>query len=120
MQLILSHTQRLNVHFIAGSQKGTVDEIRAYWSLQDMVQLTEEEKQSINYSLIRNGDGSSYPRWDVEPAAQTKAFEVTQEQMERLSRLVKGWPTYSGLDRAWLEPLLAQLETTSNGKGTGD
>ena len=51
MTLTLDHTQRLNLHALMGAQRASVDEVRLWWRLQDMIDLTPEERTQINYRL---------------------------------------------------------------------
>jgi hypothetical protein len=118
MELSLNETQRLNLHFMMGSQRGSVDEIRLWWRLQDSIALSDEEKKAINYRTVKVGDVEQ-PTWET-AHVKARRFEFTTDEVGKLERLVREWQFgYTAGDRAWLEPLLAQLEPPKvNGSGT--
>lgn len=108
MKLLLDHTQRLNVHAVLGAQRGSVDEIRAIWKLQDRIDLSAKEREAINYrSVPVNGMQQTF--WDI-TNDPPKEFELTTDEFARINAAVKSFGMASGNDRRWLEPLLSQLE----------
>lgn len=108
MKLALDYTQRLNVHAVLGAQRGSVDDVRAIWKLQDRIELTAEEKKKINYRVI-SVNNMQQVLWDL-IEAPLKEYELTADEFGRISRAIKEFPGASGNDRRWLEPLLAQLD----------
>ena len=118
MKLTLDHTMRLNLHALMGAQRGSVDEIRVWWRLQDQIDLTEEEKKEINYRVGTVGEMQA-PMWDVNKSIKARSFEFSDEDYGKIAKVVKEWqPGFlASNDRRWLEPLLAQLDATSKVNG---
>lgn len=111
MKLILDYTQRLNLHALIGAQRANVDEMRAFWRLQDMIELTDEEKRVINYRVITSGSAAGQVQWDVGKELPVREYELPDGDFERVVKVVKEWqPGFlTGADRYWMEPLMAQL-----------
>lgn|SRR5262249_22600851 len=111
MKLSLDYTQRLNLHALMGAQRVNVDDLRLFWRLQDMIQLTPEEKQAINYRTIQQ-NGRVEVQWDVIPEGPFKDYEFAPDEFQRLGKMVREWqPGFLiGADRQWMEPLMAQLD----------
>lgn len=108
MDLFLDETQRLNLHFMLGTQRGSVDEIRAWWRLQDRIELSEEERRAVNYRLIQIGEASQ-PTWDADKT-NVRPFEFSTEDTQKVEKMIRDWqPGFAAADRRWLEPLLAQF-----------
>lgn len=120
MKLTLDYTQRLNLHALMGAQRANCDELRMYWRLQDMIELTAEEKTAINYRTVQQ-NGQSIVNWDVDKALPAKEYEFQEAEFQRLTKMVKEWqPGFLiGADRRWIEPLLTQLEAMPAGKVNG-
>jgi hypothetical protein len=119
MKLSLDHTQRLNLHALMGAQRTTVDEVRMWWRLQDMIDLNEAERKQINYRIETLG-GMQQPTWDVDKKLASREFELTDDEFKKLERIIKEWQSgfFASADRRWLEPLLVQLDRASvNGTG---
>lgn len=117
MELTLTHVQRLNLHALMGAQRGpTLDDTRAFWKLQDMIALSDEEKKAIDFKIVPVVGGSA-PAWDAEKDLALRTFEFTTEELQRVENAVKGWqPGFmASVDRIWLEPLLEQFESAKNG-----
>jgi hypothetical protein len=114
MKLSLDHTQRLNLHALMGAQRTTVDEVRMWWRLQDMIDLNEAERKQINYRIETLG-GMQQPTWDVDKRLEPREFEFTQEEHQKLEKIIKEWQNgfFAAADRRWLEPLLVQLDKVS-------
>lgn len=110
MKLTLDHTQRLNLHSIIGNQRGTVDDIRLCWRIQDQITLSAEEKTQISFR-IEQSNGNQIASWDLAKTSPAD-FEFAAEEYARIAKAIKGWePGFAvGGDRLWLEPLLGQLE----------
>jgi hypothetical protein len=113
LQLTLDHTQRLNLHALMGAQRGTVDQVRLFWKLQDRIQLSDPEKQAANFRL-QDVNGMQQAVWDLVPANGNLPpvdYEFSDDEIARIRRVFKEWPPgFVASDRRWLEPLLAQLE----------
>ena len=120
MELTLNYAQRINLHALMGAQRGALDDTRAFWRMQDLVGLSEEEKQQIDYKIISAGEGF-VPSWNLTKAAAAapRGFEFTGEELARVERAVREWQPgfFAAMDRVWLEPLLEQLEQSHNGNG---
>ena len=116
MKLSLDHMQRLNLHALMGAQKVNLDDMRMLWKLQDRLDLSEEERQSIGWKTI-SVNGLEQVAWDTRKALPGKDFEFSAEEFNRISRMLKEWqPGFlTQGDRQWLEPLLAQLENHQDG-----
>lgn len=117
MTLFLDESQRLNLHFLIGQQRGPVDDIRLCWRIQDKIVLSDAEKERIGYTVTAN-NGNTAIFWNAQ-LVNAAAYDFTEEEFARIARAVKEWQGgYSGNDRLWLEPLLSQLEqyehTTTN------
>src|SRR5215831_18664784 len=111
MKLTLDYTQRLNLHALMGAQRVSVDDLRLFWRLQDMIQLTLEEKNAINYRTVQQ-NGMVQVQWDFVPDLPLKDYEFAPEDFQRLGKMVREWqPGFViGADRQWMEPLMAQLD----------
>jgi hypothetical protein len=114
MKLSLDHTQRLNLHALMGAQRTTVDEVRMWWRLQDMIDLSPEERRTINYRIETLG-GMQQPTWDVDKRLDPREFEFSADEFKKLERIIKEWQSgfFASADRRWLEPLLIQLDRAS-------
>jgi hypothetical protein len=120
MQLMLNHTQRLNLHALMGAQRASVDELRIWWRLQDRIELSLEEKVSIEFKVktVETVNGPvEQPHWRIDKAMELRPFDFAEEEFRRLEKLVKEWqPGFlTTSDRGWLEPLLAQFSGSVNG-----
>ena len=115
MRLKLDYTQRLNIHALMGQQRCNVDEVRAFWRLQDELKLTKEEEKAINYTVApsRNGDPPQ-ATWSLTNQAATE-FDFPEEDYQRVRRVIKEWqPGFLASDRLWLEPLLEQFDANDS------
>jgi len=112
MRLRLDFTQRINIHALMGQQRCNVDDIRAYWRLQDQIQLTKEEEKAINYQVIPAQNGMpQQATWNLNGHASSE-YTFSAEDYDRIRKVVKEWqPGFLATgDRLWLEPLLAQFD----------
>jgi hypothetical protein len=94
-----------------GAQRGSVDDVRAYWKLQDRIDLSEAERKAINFR-IQEVNGMQQALWDGDPKAKPKEFEFAPDEFDRIKKMVREWqPGFlTTADRRWLEPLLGQLD----------
>lgn len=111
MKLTLDYTQRLNLHALMGAQRAALDDLRSFWKLQDLIDLTPEEKETINYRATQQ-NGQAMVQWDAGKALPLKEYDLSEPEFQRISKMVKEWqPGFLiGADRIWIEPLLAQLD----------
>ena len=109
MQIYLDHQQRLNLIALMGMQKGTVAEIRKFWKLQDTLELTEKEKLDIEYETVLN-DGMEMARWNTTKQVGSKSYDISENDIAIIKRVVESFPDFQARDRRWIEPLLMQLE----------
>ena len=108
MKLTLDETQRLNLHTIIGGQRGTVDELRLFWRLQDKIALTDEEKEHIQFKSVQN-NGNVTVTWDTRLLTKVE-FELKDDEEKSITKIFKdGQIGFAAYDRMWLEPLLAQF-----------
>jgi hypothetical protein len=109
MLLSLDHQQRLNLIALMGTQRGTVAEMRMFWSLQDKLDLDQEERAVIEYR-VATSNGIEQPSWNPEKSLPLREFEVSEAEAARLRRVIEGWPHFlTAVDRKWILPLLDQL-----------
>jgi len=117
MKLLLDNTQRLNLHALMGAQRGSVDDVRLFWRLQDRIDLSDEEKQAINFRIVEV-NGMQQATWEQRPVPPAE-YEFTGDEFARLVKMVKEWqPGFvTTSDRRWLEPLLEQLDHLESKNG---
>lgn len=121
MKLTLTYTQRLNLHALMGAQRANCDELRMYWRLQDLFELTPEEKTVIDYRNIIQKDGQALVQWDAKKELPAREYDLQEAEFQRVAKMVKEWqPGFLiGADRVWIEPLMAQLEAAPASKVNG-
>lgn len=114
MKLLLTYSQRLNLHALMGAQRAPLDDLRLLWRLQDQIALSEEEKAAINWRTHQS-NGMQQVLWDAGKEPQPKEYEFNSEEFARLSKMIHEWqPGFLiGADRQWLEPLMAQFDATA-------
>jgi hypothetical protein len=111
MTLILDHQQRLNLIVLMGAHKGSLAELRQLWRMWDRLELSDEERRSINLRFVNQPNGGEATVWDVDKKLASTGFDFTQAELDRLRKLIEEWPLYSGADRVWVESLLEQLNS---------
>jgi hypothetical protein len=112
MTLNLNYQQRINLSLLVGAQRGNVSEMRLFWGLQDRLNLTAEEKASIEYRIEVDPAGNEMPRWNHFKARDCAplAFECSESEGQRLRKMLDEWPHFlAAIDRIWIEPLIEQL-----------
>jgi hypothetical protein len=113
MTIFLDHQQRLNLISLMGMQRGTVAEIRQWWSLQDQLELTEQEKLEIGYRVIMQ-NGMEVARWDR--PLPPRPFDLNEGNYQRIHKIVESFPEFQVIDRKWIESLLSQFEASNGNK----
>lgn len=109
MILSLDHQQRLNLIALMGTQRGSVADIRALWSIQDRLELTAEEKTAIEYRVATQ-QGIETPSWNPERGLAPREFELSEAEGLRVRKIIDEWPHFlTAVDRKWILPLLEQL-----------
>jgi hypothetical protein len=116
MTLILDHQQRLYLIALMGAQKGSLAEIRQLWGMQDRLELSEEEKRSINLRVILRPDGAEATAWDSDKKLDSAGFDFTEAELRRLRKLIDEWTLFTSADRIWVESLVEQIESLSVSK----
>ena len=120
MKLVLDYTQRLNLHALLGAQRANCDELRMFWRLQDLLELSADEKKTIDYRSVMQG-GQAVVQWDATKELPTREYDLQEVEFQRLAKVVKEWqPGFLiGADRRWIEPLLAALDAVPASKVNG-
>lgn len=114
--LILDESQRLNLHLMMGQQRGTLNEIRVFWKVQDKIALSDEDRTHIDFKVVQN-NGNSVTSWN-QLKVTPQEFEFSSEELDNLIKMFKEWQYgFTAIDRTWLEPLLAQLDNIEAQKG---
>jgi hypothetical protein len=109
MTLFLDHQQRLNIIALLGAQKANVAEMRMFWKLQDALELTGEEKETIEYRIATQG-GIEVPSWNQAKGLPPREFDLSDAEVMRVKKCIEEWPQFfTAPDRKWLEPVLEQL-----------
>lgn len=108
--MILSFEQRLNLLVLLGSLEcKTLNETRGIWKLMDRLELTDEQKQLVEYKVTR-GPGGDMFAWNNDKAPNAVAFEFSDAEMGHIERAVKSCPRWiPAAARRWLAPLLDQM-----------
>jgi biopolymer transport protein ExbB/TolQ len=109
MVLFLDHWQRLSVIALLGVQRATVAEMRTFWRLQDLLALSDAEKEAIDYRVVVENNLEQF-QWNRAKSLPAKQYEVSEAEAARIRRCLEEWPQFfTAVDRQWLEPLLEQL-----------
>ncbi len=109
MNLMLDHTQRLNLHALLGAQRADVGSIRAIWAVQDRLALDADEEKAIELKREMVA-GQERAVWNPAFSIPVKEFEFTEPEVARLKAAIQTWDSYgANTDRRWLEPLLHAL-----------
>jgi hypothetical protein len=109
MTLFLDHQQRLNLIALLGAQRANVAEMRMFWKMQDRLELTDEEKEAIEYR-IASQNGVEIPSWNQAKTLPVKGFDFSEAETTRIQKCIDDWPQFfTATDRKWLEPILEQL-----------
>jgi len=114
MTVNLDYQQRLNLAALIGQQKGTVADLRLWWSLLDKLELSAEEKKFINFRLVQDS-GYSIPTWDAH-APVLSEIELSADELGKVREVLDNCPNFRVVDYVWLRPLLSQLENMNGDK----
>ena len=117
MTLSLDQNQRLQLIAIFDGLECTGRrETWAVCALQSKLELSDEERQEINLRALSGSDRRTYLVWDNNGAIRVREFEFAADDVGRICRALDGYRVVLGRDRAWWEPLTAQLpEPEANG-----
>ena len=109
MELILGHTQRLNLHALLGAQRADVGSIRAIWAVQDKLALDADEEKAIELKR-EMANGTERTVWNPSLSIPAKELDFTDAEVARVRAAVEAWSGYAvAADRRWLEPLLQAI-----------
>lgn len=118
MTLNLNYQQRINLILLVGAQRGNLAEMRLFWGVQDRLELTDEEKRSIDYRVELDANGFEQPRWNFNKARDcaSLSYEFSEAEVQRVRRMLEEWSYFLGaVDRIWIEPLIEQLPAAPAG-----
>jgi len=116
MQLMLDHTQRLNLHALLGAQRADVGSIRAIWAIQDRLALDSDEEKAINLKREIVA-GQERVVWNPALSIPAKEFEFSDAEVARIRAALQTWDSYgAAADRQWLQPLLEVLFAADTGR----
>lgn len=117
--LILDPTQRLNV--IAMLDRLECQGRREAWAvcaLQCKLDLNDDERNRIGYRKQRAPDGREFVLWTNDVSIPAKTFELEDGDVNRISDAMDKYPVILARDRAWWEPLNAQLPSPAESNGS--
>jgi hypothetical protein len=104
MTLSLDHVQRLNlVALLDVMEASGRREAHAICKLQDMIDLTTQEREAIHLEQV----GQGY-KWDPEKTLPAREFDLKADDIERICKALEGARFVLGRDR-WFRSLNAQL-----------
>ena len=117
--LVLEPTQRLNI--IAGLDRLECQGRREGWAvcaLQKCLDLTDEERAIIGWRKQRTDDGREYAMWSNGSALPPRSYDLEDQDIQRICKAMDVYPVVLVRDRAWWEPLTAQLPAPQQDNGT--
>ena len=110
MTLNLDQQQRLNlIAMLDALECGGRREAFAVCRLQEKIDLSEAERDSIGWRKMRAQDGREFVLWNNNGSIQPKEYDLAQEDVNRICRAVDQYRVVLGRDRVWWEPLTALL-----------
>lgn len=98
----LTITQRLNLGFMLGEQRGNVAHVRACLAIMDKIDPSEEERKAANLRPLPGG----LVAWD--DPGDVKEIALSGAERALLKSIVEAGPIRPS-DLKWVEPLLANL-----------
>ena len=110
MILNLDYTQRLNLVAILD----TVEcqgrrEAHAICKLQDTIDLSDKEKESIGYRKDRAADGREYVMWANTNGLHAREFIFADADSKRITSALDNYKVILARDKTWWLPLVAQI-----------
>lgn len=116
MTLSLDHTQRLNLIALLDVLECPRREAWAVCKLQDLLDLSEAERQQLGYHK-EVVDGREGYRWDATKSIDRRQYDLGDDDVERISQALDKMPSYMlGRDR-WFRSLQAQLPEPPSNNG---
>jgi hypothetical protein len=112
MTLTLDYTQRLNlVAMLDACEAQGRREAWAVCALQSRIDLNDQERDAIGYRRMKTPDGRDYAQWAGANgnAPLPLTVELDEPDTRRICRAVDNYRVIWVRDRAWYEPLVAQL-----------
>lgn len=117
MTLSLDHRQRLNLIAVLGAYDIRGRDLHALWHLQDLLDLDESEKRSIDFRQ-ETVNGNVVQVWNLSKEFPARSFDLSESDLKRIRQAIEDFPQFRGSrDRAWLEPLLAQIPKSVESNG---
>lgn len=104
------------MHALIGAQRVNLNDMRLFWKIQDRIDLSPEERELIGFQQ-REINGMQQVGWDASKSIPEKEYDFSTEEITKLSEVINQWQSGYMVqsDRVWLEPLLQQLEISTNG-----
>ena len=99
----LTITQRLNLGFLLGEQRGNVGHVRACSAIMDKIELSAEERAAAGVKSISNGIVQWQDNGEV-----VKSIDLTESERALVKSVVEAGPLRPA-DLAWANPLLGAL-----------
>ncbi len=112
MKLTVSTTQRIQLCRDMRTQTGDAGALRAWWKLEDIFALDDKEKAAIKFQT-RLVDMQEVYLWDSSVSLPDKVVELELIDVARTKHALTT-SVHRAQDRAWLEPLLAELEESAS------
>lgn len=112
MKLNLGHVARLNLHSLLGQVPAKVGEIRLFWAIQEKLALTEKENKAVGYheEVGPPPEKQRIARWNSDQTIEEVQIDLSDEEVDILSRVLDVAQFPSQGNRVWLEPLLVTLD----------
>jgi hypothetical protein len=118
MQLTLDGTQRINLFSMLDAVEAQGRrEAWAICALQSKLELNDEEKQAIEFRKVKGADGREFMLWKNNGHIEPREYELSDDDVGRVCRAVDNYRVVMGRDRAWWEPLVAQLPEPEEANG---
>ena len=110
MVLNLDHNQRLNVIAILdGLECAGRREAFAVCRLQEKLELSDQERETIGWRRMKAPDGREYVLWSNNGSIEAREYDLAEEDINRICRAMDNYRVVLGRDTHWWTPLTAQL-----------
>src|SRR5215467_11891984 len=110
MTLELDVNQRLNlVHILDALECTGRRETYAICKLQEWIDLSDDEKRSIDYKRERAPDGREYAMWGANGHIKPTRYDFSEEDSRRILAALDNHRVILARDRSWWEPLVSQI-----------